>query len=122
MEIRGVVQRGKGRGAGLGFATANLAIADAPGVAFGVYAARADWGEGWRGAVANVGAHPTLPDGPPTVEVHVLGDTPDLYGRQVRVRLGRFIRPEMRFDSVAALQAQVRRDIAAVRALGDADA
>lgn len=113
-EFAGTVKRGKGLGHTLGFPTANLAIEEALRLRHGVYAARMLAKGEWYAAVVNIGRHPTLPEGPPTVEVHVPGHMLSLYGEAVGVRLVRFLRPERRFDSVEALRAQIRRDIAAL--------
>lgn len=110
----GTVKKGKGIGRTLGFPTANLAIEDAPHLRYGVYAARIRVRGVWYGAIANVGRHPTLPEGLPTIEVHVPGHALDMYGETIEVRLTRFMRPEQRFESPEALRAQVSRDIASL--------
>ncbi|MCL1964109.1 MAG: riboflavin kinase [Firmicutes bacterium] len=116
-EFRGTVVKGKGMGRALGFPTANLAMADAPGLRHGVYAARVRVEDTWYEAVVNVGRHPTLPGGPLAVEAHMPGRSLDLYGRTVTVRLLRFLRGERRFDSPEALAEQIGRDIASLNIL-----
>lgn len=111
--FEGVVRRGKGLGAGLGFATANLPLCAAGDLAHGVYAGAARVEGVWHPAVVNVGTHPTLPEGEGTVEIHLPGVSADLYGLPIAVRLDRFLRPERRFDSVDALRAQIALDVAA---------
>lgn len=113
--VEGTVLRGKGMGRRLGFATANLSIEDAPGIPYGVYAAEALLDGIWHKAVVNVGQHPTLPEGVPTVEIHLLDVEDDFYGKRLVVHLKRFLRGERRFETVEALRAQVRQDIASVR-------
>jgi riboflavin kinase/FMN adenylyltransferase len=44
------------------------------------------------------------------VEAHALHAEVDLYGRQARVRLLRYLRPERRFSSVEGLTEQIARD------------
>ena len=111
MEIEGVVVRGKGAGAGLGFPTANIALPEGWAHPYGVYAAEVLLdGKAYR-AVLNVGRHPTLPEGAPAIEIHLIGFDGDLYGRTIRVRIGSFLRAETRFPSVEALRAQIRRDV-----------
>ncbi|HEY0598112.1 riboflavin kinase, partial [Sphingopyxis sp.] len=41
----------------------------------------------------------------------------DLYGRTIEVALHHYLRPEMKFDSVEALKAQMDRDAAEARGL-----
>ena len=117
-EVGGTVARGDGRGTGIGFPTANVA-----GIAQllpppGVYACRAEAaGKAWR-AVANYGSKPTFgPDGKPVLEVHLLDFAGDLYGAPIAVGAFRHLRDERKFDSVAALRAQIARDAEQARAL-----
>jgi len=114
--IEGVVERGEGRGAGMGVPTANLGVDRArciPGP--GVYAGWLDFGEGWRAAATGIGTRPTFGGGTVTVEAHVLDFSGDLYGRHVRLALVRRLRLERAFASVAALMAAMARDIAHTR-------
>jgi riboflavin kinase/FMN adenylyltransferase len=66
-----------------------------------------------------VGVRPTL-KGPPRlqVEVHVPGFSGDLYGKRLTVSFLERIRPEKKFASLAALKAQIRRDVKTLRAAG----
>ena len=64
----------------------------------------------------NQGTHPTAPEGKPTIEAHLLDYDGDLYGRRARVEYLQFLRPELRFDGVEALVAQLTLDLAATRA------
>ena len=68
--IRGMVTHGAGRGAKIGFPTANLAAIETLLPAQGVYAGRA-WGEGqsWPAAM-NLGPSPTFGDAHVRIEVH----------------------------------------------------
>ncbi|MCL1795622.1 MAG: riboflavin kinase [Clostridia bacterium] len=112
MEIKGIVVRGKGAGKKIGFPTANVALPEDWSLPYGVYAADVRRnGEVYR-AVLNVGLHPTLPEGAPAMEVHLIGFTGDLYGQEIHLTLGAFIRAETRFSSVKSLRAQIRRDVA----------
>ena len=111
-EISGTVVPGKRMGRKLGFPTANVQPDGSVPQARGVYAGRMDWGEGPRPCMVNIGAHPTLPEGPPTIEAHVPGSVPDLYGRHVRLRLEHYLRAERKFDSVDALREQLQKDVA----------
>ena len=72
-------------------------------------------GKHYYGA-ANVGKKPTIVGERKTnVETYILDFDRDVYGKQARVNFLRFIRPEIRFDSIQALQAQIERDVAACR-------
>ncbi len=111
------VLRGKGIGHTLGFATANLSLPDAEGVLRGVYAAQVAVEGAWLPAVVNIGSHPTLPEGPPTAEVHAIGFAGDLYDMRLRVRLLSFLREERRFDSIEDLRRQIEEDVKKTLAL-----
>ena len=119
----GEVVKGKQRGRGLGFPTANLAARNELLPRTGVYAGWLDWGHGARAAVANLGYNPTFNQDfeRPTVEAHVIGaDDLDLYGLEARLFFLARLREERRFDGVDALRAQIAADRdAAARAVAD---
>ena len=124
MIIEGIVEQGKHMGRTLGFPTANVLPERVEGEwpENGVYVA-AIWLQGEREArlaMLNQGVHPTLPEGKPTIEAHLLDYHADIYGRRVRVEYLCFLRPERRFDSVEALCAQLTRDREVTRAWRDA--
>ncbi len=117
--LAGKVEGGKQLGRTMGFPTANVRIPKHKALpAFGVYDCWLETADGaYRPAVVNVGRHPTLPEGPVTVEAHVLSDEPvELYGQHVRLSFMRFQRAETRFDSKDELQAQIARDVEEARA------
>ena len=114
MVLRGCIVYGKQLGRTLGFPTANLSPDRMPDTMpeNGVYA-------GWfcieetgerMPCVLNQGKHPTVPEGAPTIEAHVLDFSGDLYGRRASVEYLRFIRPEVKFASLDELKAQIARD------------
>ncbi len=113
-EVWGSVVRGDGRGAGIGFPTANVAVAEelclpADGIYAGTF--RGDDGVD-RPAAISVGRRPTFyPDAPTSLlEAHVLDFDGDLYGQGAAVRFVERLRAEERFDSVDALVAQIAAD------------
>lgn len=107
--ISGVVERGKHLGRTLGFPTANLSFPDGKIIPrYGVYACTARIGKASYPAAVNVGKHPTVPDGKPTIEAFLLdypGDS--LYDEHLTLEFRYFIRPERRFESLEALRAEV---------------
>lgn len=116
--IVGTVQKGDARGRQIGFPTLNIALG---GLAFpprGVYGVRVRLdGRVFLGA-ANIGVRPTVDARreQPLLEVHVLDFEGDLYGREVEVEFLFFVREERRFESLDALKAQLRQDVAEIRA------
>jgi riboflavin kinase/FMN adenylyltransferase len=111
--IRGVVTRGAGRGAGLGFPTINLAEVDVLLPAEGVYAGRA-WIEGhpqaWP-AACNIGPNPTFEDVARKVEAHLVGFGGDLYGKRVEIDFLERLRETRKFSGVEELLGQLARDV-----------
>jgi riboflavin kinase len=69
--------------------------------------------------VMNVGARPTVNAGDeaPSVEVHVLHDfaADDFRGARLAVVATSFLRPEMKFDGLAALQRRIKADVGIAR-------
>jgi riboflavin kinase/FMN adenylyltransferase len=120
-EIEGRVEVGDRLGHILGFATANLSLADYLRPALGVYAVRAGIDSGqatqWRDGVANLGRRPTLDGQDERLEVHLFDVDEDLYGRHLRVRLIDYLRPERRFATLEALKAQIAVDVGRARDL-----
>lgn len=113
--LSGVVERGAGRGTGIGFPTANLARIGEMIPLVGVYAGVCRIGGRHVPAALNIGPNPTFAESDLKVEVHLLDFAGDLYGQTLAVDLLERIRGTHRFDSLAALQDQLQRDIQATR-------
>lgn len=121
-DLGGPVRRGAGRGKTLGFPTANVAL-DA-GVAHpprGVYAGRVRVRGLDKPAAINIGVNPTFGGDPETtplqVEAFILDFEGELYEQRLLVELWQRLRDEERFETVDDLVAQIRKDVAATRAL-----
>jgi riboflavin kinase/FMN adenylyltransferase len=119
--IRGMVTHGAGRGARLGFPTANLEAVDTLLPAAGVYAGRA-WleGLGWPAAI-NLGPNPTFGEQAAKVEVHLVDRDQTLYGQPLVVEFLARLRDVAKFASQTELVGQLRRDVANVRRLTGAN-
>ena len=115
--LTGRVVFGKQLGRTLGFPTANMEVEDMAACPPGVYAGLCRVDEREYRVIINIGRHPTAPEGAPTVEAHLIGYSGDLYGREISVRLIRFLRGETKFPSLDALKEQLERDKAAACAL-----
>lgn len=112
--LEGTVIGGDHRGAALGFPTANLLIENELYPRYGVYATRVWVGGRSHPAVTNVGVRPTFAGGKsPLVETHIPGFKGDLYGQAMSVEFLKFLRPEKKFTSPAALVKQIAKDTAA---------
>lgn len=113
--ISGVVEPGQRLARKLGFPTANISgLEQAALPPFGVYQVRCCVGESTLTGIANLGLRPTIAEQKkiPRLEVHFPDWQGDLYGEHLVVELRRFLRPEVPFSGIEALQAQIRRDIA----------
>ena len=118
--LLGEVERGEGRGRGLGFATANLPVSDAELAKDGVYAGRVLVRGEFRDAMMNLGTAPTFGGGRRRLEIHLPGWESPLYGERLLVFFLARLRDEQRFADGAALSAQLARDREAARAAWEA--
>lgn len=113
--IRGMVTHGAGRGAKIGFPTANLDAIDTLLPAQGVYAGQA-WvnGESWPAAV-HLGPSPTFGDAVVRVEVHLIGQSEPLYGQPLEVDFLERLRDIRPFEAPDALIRQLNEDVASIK-------
>ena len=119
--IEGRVLHGDKRGKALGFPTANLALAGpAPAALRRLRCASSTSSTARTPAAicgaASIGVRPTFGENAPNLEVHLLDFDGDLYGAELSVALVAWLRPELKFDSVEPLVAQMRADVAEARA------
>jgi riboflavin kinase/FMN adenylyltransferase len=115
-QLSGTVVKGAQRGRQLGVPTANLAIWPEHAVpANGIYACRARIGGAAYDAVTNIGTRPTFDNGLRTVEAHLMDFDGDLYEQVMTLDFIEYQRPELKYDSVDALVAQMRQDIRTAR-------
>jgi riboflavin kinase / FMN adenylyltransferase len=115
--LRATVQHGDKRGRELGYPTANLHLDPSVRLAHGIYAVRATVDGVTHPAVASFGRRPTFDGGAPKLEVHVFNFAGDLYGRDMQVAFVGWIRPELKFDGIEALIAQMDADSTEARRL-----
>ena len=115
--ISGRVIRGESLGRKLGFATANLRVAEPP--AFTGIAAVRVYGGGLSGhpGIASLGRRPTVAGRSWLLEAHLFDFDGDLYGKHLRVTFEGFIRHEEHFDSLEAMTAQMHHDALRAKAL-----
>ncbi|MBI2851153.1 MAG: bifunctional riboflavin kinase/FAD synthetase [Chloroflexi bacterium] len=119
--LRGKVTNGAGRGAGLGFPTANLEIDPQQLLPpDGVYATQAYVDSKTYQAVTNIGKNPTFGENKRTVETYLLDYQGALYGRELRIEIIERLRGEKRFKSVEDLKKQMKVDVEQGRAVLEA--
>jgi len=120
--LRGPVVHGDERGRNIGFPTANIGVtADRALPAFGVYATWAHVGEARHASATNIGMRPTFAGHELRVEAHLMDFDADLYDQQIRLEFVERLRPEMKFDGLPAIVAQIGADVARAREILAAD-
>ncbi|MBI4161411.1 MAG: bifunctional riboflavin kinase/FAD synthetase [Acidobacteria bacterium] len=115
--VDGTVVPGQKQGQALGIPTANLAVENELIPPDGVYVTALHRSGRRHGSVTNIGSRPTFPSAGHAVETHILEFRERIYGERVRLAFLARLREERRFDDVAGLRDQIRRDIAAARRL-----
>ena len=119
--IEGLVIGGEQRGRELGYPTANMSLDGLHLPHLGVYAVLVDVlnGEhvGSYNGVASLGVRPMFGENTPNLETFVFDFSGDLYGSTLSVALVEFMRPEIKFDSLENLVAQMDQDSLKAREL-----
>jgi riboflavin kinase/FMN adenylyltransferase len=111
--IAGTVIQGVGRGAQIGFPTANLRVSHQQKLIpqNGVYFVCVHFNGHQYFGMMNIGVRPTFgSNGTQHLEVNVFDFNGDLYGKTLRVEFVKRIRSEQQFTSVDELVAQLHRD------------
>ncbi len=110
--LRGKVIKGNQIGKTLGFPTANIDL----GTRFkqlpkaGAYLVSTIWeGKKYYGML-NIGFRPTINGKKQSIEVYLEGFDQDIYGELLSLDFHRFLREEVRFESLEKLQLQLQKD------------
>ena len=116
--IQGVVEHGAKLGRTLGWPTANLVLGSYLRPAYGIYAVRVRLADGTEhDGVASLGIRPSIEPPVELLEAVLFDFDGDLYGQTIEVALVHYLRPEAKFDSLAALKQQMDADADAARRL-----
>jgi riboflavin kinase/FMN adenylyltransferase len=114
------VLHGDKRGRTLGYPTANMSLDGLLAPRYGVYAVLADVLDGPNAGsyagVASLGVRPMFGKNAANLETHLFDFAGDLYGAHLSVALVAFQRPELSFENVDALVAQMAEDAREARA------
>jgi riboflavin kinase/FMN adenylyltransferase len=114
--MRGEVVHGRKLGRELGMPTANIALHTNTLPLRGIYVVEAMVDGVTYPAVASIGYKPTVSATPePSLEVHLVDFSGDLYGRIMTVHFLRKLRDEEKFADLAALKAAMAADLDATR-------
>ncbi|MEW5893272.1 MAG: bifunctional riboflavin kinase/FAD synthetase [Pseudomonadota bacterium] len=117
--ISGRVVGGDKLGREIGYPTANIQLKHNRPPVTGIFAVRVQGLDApdWPG-VASLGTRPTVhANGRPTLEVHLFNFDRNIYRQHLRVEFLHKLRDEAKFDSLAALVAQIDKDAAQARGL-----
>jgi len=110
--LEGRVITGTGRGAELGFPTANLDIDPEQALpADGIYVTWAYIDDQAHQSITNIGKRPTFGGTERTVEVYIIDYQGDLYRRQLKIDIIERLRGEKKFDSAEELKDQIIQDV-----------
>jgi riboflavin kinase/FMN adenylyltransferase len=114
--IRGTVVHGAQQGQALGWPTANLRLplhrVMPPD---GVYAARTVYDAQTYEAIAYIGTRPTFGEGERLIEVYLLDQSCNLYGKEITVQFVARVRGDHAFASADELSKQITRDVEQAR-------
>ena len=106
------VMHGDKRGRTLGFPTANQRYPnELVKPRFGVYLSCVVIDDKAYKAITNVGIRPTFKTETVGCETYIKGLTQEIYGKEIKLKLLNFIRPEQKFDSSVQLQKAVLNDL-----------
>jgi riboflavin kinase/FMN adenylyltransferase len=116
--IQGTVIHGDKRGRELGWPTANLELGNYLRPEYGIYAVRVTLNDGSEHTgVASLGVRPTFDPPKELLEAALFDFDGDLYKQMIEVSLHEYLRPEMKFDGLDALKAQMDEDAEQARRL-----
>lgn len=110
--FRGEVVAGNKIGRTIGFPTANIYPEDEKCIPeYGVYGSYVDIdGRKYKG-ITNIGVKPTVSENNKVgVETHIIDFDDDLYGKNIKIGLKKYIRGEKRFNSLDELKEQIKSD------------
>lgn len=118
--LEGTVVGGYRVGRKIGFPTANLHVNDPDKIipADGVYAVYV-YLDGVRyGGMLSIGYRPTIGNGTDrSVEVNIFHFNSDIYNQPMRITFVRYMRPELKFDTIEELIARIHQDEVDIKAV-----
>ena len=116
-ELSGLVVKGKKLGSKIGFPTANLQLNnDLYLPKFGVYEISCLVNGNLFKGILNIGITPTVLNSKKVkIEAHLFNFNENIYGKNIVIQLKKFIREEIKFNSVDDLIKQINIDISSVK-------
>ena len=109
--LSGEVIHGKKLGRKIGFPTANLKVDSMKLLPKkGAYIVEVWLDNQYYKGMLSIGTNPTVGGEKLSVEVYILDFDKDIYHLPVRVKWLKYLRPELKFDGIDALIAQLKQD------------
>lgn len=111
--LSGTVVEGNQIGRDIGFPTANIHIEEKHKLIplKGVYAVSVEYDGLIKKGMLNIGTRPTINnEGGQSIEVHILEESQNLYGKNLVLKLIKRIRSEVKFESLEDLKNQLEQD------------
>lgn len=111
----GQVIPGAGRGRDLGFPTVNLQVKELLELDTGVYAVWVECeGKRMKGAM-NYGGRPTFLESELQVEIHLIGENGNFYGKELDIFVMKKVREIKKFIYLEELKIQIQDDVAEIK-------
>ena len=110
--LSGKIVHGKSIGRTLGFPTANIEVKEEYKLLpkNGVYLIQSIINHNKYFGMMNIGIKPTIKESSKTIEVNFFDFEGDLYHKNIEVNIKKFIRDEIKFDSLELLKSQILKD------------
>jgi len=110
--LSGKIVHGKSIGRTLGFPTANIEVKEEYKLLpkNGVYLIQSVINHNKYFGMMNIGMKPTIKESSKTIEVNFFDFEGDLYHKNIEVNIKKFIRDEIKFDSLELLKSQILKD------------
>tara|TARA_B100000902_G_C27306561_1_gene915850 strand:- start:305 stop:1225 length:921 start_codon:yes stop_codon:yes gene_type:complete len=111
-KLSGLVIKGEGRGASLGFPTANIVINNVNKIIprDGVYAVYVYYEKDKFKGMLNIGYSPTFNQNKKSIEVHIFDFHKIIYDKSITIEFVKRIRREKKFDKIENLKQQLSSD------------
>jgi riboflavin kinase / FMN adenylyltransferase len=113
--IEGLVLRGYGRGAGIGFPTTNIETQFELIPKNGVYISEVEIDNKKYPSVTNIGYNPTFNNVNRSIETFIMDFSENVYEKKVGLYFHDRIRDEIKFDTVEDLKKRIATDVEAAR-------
>ncbi len=109
----GIIKKGLGNGAKLGYKTANIDIdKNLVNLRNGVYICDIKINDSIYHGISNIGIHPSISKlDTPILEAHIFDIDDVEVGEQITIIFYDFIRDEIKFDDIEMLKSQINKDI-----------